>query len=109
MDRRTTFPFLKTIDVHDATATLAEHVQRLDNEPLVVTKRGKLIAALVPVNGTDLEALSLSTDPDFLDLIERSRRRHREEGGVSLDEVRRELESTPKERRTRRKEQPARS
>ena len=99
--------FLKSIDMHDATATLAEHARWLGNEPLVVTKCGKPIAALAPVDNADLEALSLSTNPDFLVLIERSRRRHRDESGLSSDEIRRRLDNTPTERRTRRKELPA--
>jgi hypothetical protein len=49
------------------------------------------VAALIPVQGTDLETLSVGTDPDFLDLLERSRRRQREEGGISSEEMRRRL------------------
>ena len=53
---------------------------------------GKPIAALVPVEGVDLETLAVGTNPDFLDLIERSRRRQLAEGGRTLEEVRRRLE-----------------
>lgn len=41
------------------------------------------------VDGIDLESVSLSSNSVFLDLIERSRARHREEGGVSSEELRR--------------------
>jgi hypothetical protein len=41
------------------------------------------------VRGLDLETLSLSTNADFIALIERSRASYRASGGVSLEEVRR--------------------
>ena len=39
----------------------------------------------------DLETVSLSTNPAFLALIERSRARHQAEGGLSSTEVRQRL------------------
>ena len=40
----------------------------------------------------DLETATLSTHPKFLELIERSRKRHQAEGGISSDEMRQRLE-----------------
>jgi prevent-host-death family protein len=82
---------VKKIALAKATASLAEHVERLACQPLIVTVRGKPVAALVPLEELDWEALSLGTNPDFLDLIEQSRRRHAQEGGVSTAELRREF------------------
>lgn len=39
----------------------------------------------------DLETVTLSTSPEFIDLIERSRARLRAEGGISPEEMRRQL------------------
>jgi hypothetical protein len=39
----------------------------------------------------DLETLSLSTDPEFLELIQRARARQAEEGSLSSVEMRRRL------------------
>lgn len=39
----------------------------------------------------DLETLSLSTDPEFLELIQESRTRQAQEGGLSSTEMRRRL------------------
>ena len=75
----------------DATESLAEYARRLGAEPLIVTAHGKPVAALVPVSNVDLETLSLSTNPDFLALIERSRARLKKEGGISDKEMRRRL------------------
>jgi antitoxin (DNA-binding transcriptional repressor) of toxin-antitoxin stability system len=65
---------LKKIALDKATTTLADAVVSLDGKALVVTLKGKPIAALVPVEGLDWESLTVGTSPDFLDLIERSRR-----------------------------------
>ena len=75
----------------DATAPLAEYTADLDKEPVVITSSGKPIAALVSLDNMDLETVSLSINPKFLELIERSRSRHREQGGISSDEMRRKL------------------
>lgn len=37
----------------------------------------------------DAESLSLSTNPKFLSIIERSRARHKAEGGIPIEDVRR--------------------
>jgi hypothetical protein len=43
----------------------------------------------------DWESLTVGTSPDFLDLIERSRRNYKKHGGHSIEEVRRELGLPP--------------
>jgi len=58
---------------------------------VIVTVNGKPVAASVAIENADLEAVSLNTNPAFLALIERLRARHRPEGGLSGDEVRRRL------------------
>jgi antitoxin (DNA-binding transcriptional repressor) of toxin-antitoxin stability system len=85
------FVFLEALDLQQATGRLRDYVSGLDGEPLVITEREMPIAVLVPVQGMDLEDLSLGTDPNFHDLIERSRREMREKGGISLEEMRRRL------------------
>jgi len=49
------------------------------------------VAALVGVENMDLETASLSTNPQFLALIERSRARQEAEGGISSEEMRERL------------------
>lgn len=82
---------MKTIEKKEATETLAKYVSQMADEPMIVTVKGKPIAALVPVNNSDMETVSLSSNPEFLALIERSRARHKEEGGISSEEIRRRL------------------
>ena len=82
---------MKTVEVEDADTSLAECARKARNEPVVVTDHGRPIAVLLPLENTDLETASLSSNRRFLELIERSRSRLRQEGGVPSDEVRRQL------------------
>ena len=58
--------------------------------------RASVYYAGVPVEGLDLETLSLSSSADFIALIERSRASYRANGGQSLDEVRHRYGLRPK-------------
>jgi len=82
---------MKVIEKADAKAPLAEYTAEVDKEPVIVTSKGKPIAALVSIENADLETVSLSINPQFLELIERSRARQRAEGGISSEEMRRRL------------------
>jgi prevent-host-death family protein len=82
---------MKTIEINDASSPLAQYVPGARKEPLVVVKNGKPVVAIFSVDGMDQESLSLSTNPEFLGMLERSRERYRVEGGLSTDEVRRRL------------------
>jgi prevent-host-death family protein len=82
---------LKTIDISKTTGQLRDYAENARSEVVVVTRRGKPVAAVVGVEEFDLESLSLSTNPQFADLIARSRQRLKEEGGIPASEVRRRL------------------
>jgi len=97
---------MKTVEMTKATAPLADYAREVDKEPLIVTKRGRPVAALMPIENADDETVSLSTNRRFLALIERSRQRHDTEGGISTEEMRRRLrvplrKTKPKSRRPR--------
>lgn len=80
---------MRKVKLTEATASLAEYTQKLNRGPLVVTVKGKPVAALVPIEGMDWESLCVGTSPSFLDMIERSRRRTETEGTISDEEMRR--------------------
>jgi antitoxin (DNA-binding transcriptional repressor) of toxin-antitoxin stability system len=82
---------MKLVERRDATESLARYAEMAEEEPVVITVDGKPVAALMALENADLEGVSLSTNPAFLRLIERSRARHTEEGGVSPEEMRRRL------------------
>lgn len=82
---------MRVVEKSKATAPLADYTTRVKEEPVIVTRKGKPIAALVSLENADLETVALSTNRKFLALIERSRTRHRTEGGISSNEMRRRL------------------
>ena len=82
---------MKVLRMTEATGSLAKYARHVDDEPVVVTVSGRPVAALVAVSNVDEETISLSTNPKFLAILERSRARERREGGISSKEMRRRL------------------
>ena len=82
---------MKTLEITQATAPLAAYARDVNRETVVVTRDGKPIAALVAITNADDETVALSTHPQFIAIIERSRSRHSSVGGISGDEMRRRL------------------
>ncbi len=82
---------MKTLEVAQATAPLADYARDVKTEPLILTMNGTPVAALIPLENADVETVTLSTHPRFLALIERSRARQQTEGGFSSEEMRRRL------------------
>ena len=82
---------MKKVEMAQATASLADYAREVSKEPIIVTVKGKPTAALVSIENADLETISLSTDPEFIALIERSRARQKVQGGFSSAEMRRRL------------------
>jgi antitoxin (DNA-binding transcriptional repressor) of toxin-antitoxin stability system len=80
---------MKTIKLSQASRSLAEYAADLGNEIVLLTERGKAVAAIVPLKGADRETLVLSGHPEFLDIIERSRAEFREGHTVSLEAMKR--------------------
>ncbi len=80
---------MKTIEIGEATGPLSDYVKQVGAEPLVLTENGSPTAVILALSNVDLETVSLSTNPEFIALIERSRARAGAEGGVSAEEMRR--------------------
>jgi prevent-host-death family protein len=85
---------MKVIEKTKATGTLAEYADEVQRGPVIVTSKGHPVAVLVPIENADLETVALSTNPQFIQLIERSRARVRSEGGVSSAEMRRQFDQS---------------
>ncbi|OQX28188.1 MAG: hypothetical protein BWK80_01500 [Desulfobacteraceae bacterium IS3] len=82
---------MRTLDIGEATKPLAEYANIVTSGPVIITSRGKALMALIDLEHTDLESLSLGTNPDFMEIINNSRERHSKEGGISGEEMRRRL------------------
>lgn len=94
---------MKTIEMAEATAPLQKYARDARREALVVTVNGKPVAILTAVGPkSDLENLTVSSDPQFRALIARSRRRHPAGTGLTTAEVRRKLQGRRPARRSTR-------
>ena len=78
-----------TLNKSEANASLADYVDQINDDPIVVMVNDKPVAVLLPLENIDLETLSLSMNPKFQAIIERSRQRDETEGRLSSEEVRR--------------------
>jgi antitoxin (DNA-binding transcriptional repressor) of toxin-antitoxin stability system len=92
---------MKTVEFAKATLPLSDYTRKIKKEPVVVTKEGKPVAALVSITNADIETVSLSSNPQFIALVERSRAKQKAEGGISTEEMRRRLEKQKRSSRDR--------
>lgn len=81
---------MKTIDIDEAS--LQEYARKRRRETWVLTRRGKPIAAVVPLRDEmDAETFAVSHSPAFIEIVNRSWSHYEKKGGVSSDEARRRL------------------
>jgi hypothetical protein len=78
---------LKTIEVAHSIEALQQVLSQELSAPMIITREGKPVAALLPTPNSDIESISLSLDPQFIALIQESRLSLAKEGGISADEM----------------------
>jgi len=101
---------VKRINLSSADRPLAEYAAALRDEIVLLTKRNRAVAAIVPLKNVDRESLALSHHPEFLELIAQSRADLAAGRKLSLGEMRRSVlpkrspnrRMQPTARRTRR-------
>ena len=69
---------MKTLDVRNASKSLADYTAELDSESIVITSNEKPVAALISLRGLDRESVALSLSPDFAKIIRVARFRSEE-------------------------------
>ena len=79
------------VEFKNASGPLSEYATKARKAPVVVYKRGKPFAALIPLCNADDETLAISTNRKFLKIIDRSRARVKREGAISAGKLRRRL------------------
>jgi hypothetical protein len=95
---------VKVVPLEKTDLTLRDVAALAKSGTVILTRDGKPLAAVKDLSGSDWEAVALADNPQFRALIEESRRSYRVEGGISLEEVRRELGlKAPSRRSTRKK------
>jgi hypothetical protein len=93
---------MKTFDIGEAS--LAEYGRKDRNETWVLTRRGKPVAAVVPMHsGMDAETFLLSHHPDFIATINESWASYKAKGALTPAEARRRLGVDKPARKSRRK------
>jgi len=105
---------MKTVALSTASRPLAEYASELDDEVVLLTRRNRPVAAIVPLRNVDRESLALSSHPGFLALIERSRHEIATGKTLSFEEMQAAVaaleagipSSTKRRRRTRRSTRP---
>lgn len=79
---------MKTLELSAASKSLAEYAKKLEGA-VVLTRRNKPVAALVSLKNIDRESLSLSSHPEFLEIIARARGEFAAGKKISLGEMKR--------------------
>ncbi len=97
---------MKKVNLATADRPLAEYAAELRDEIVLLTKRNRPVAAIVPLKNVDRESLALSHHPEFLELIAQSRADFAAGRKLSLDEMRRAV--LPKRSPNKRMQPPAR-
>ncbi len=82
---------MRTVELTEASAHLAEYARSAEQEPLILMSENKPIAALVSLQNVDDESLALSTNPEFLQIVQAARGEVSRGEVISLEDMKREL------------------
>ena len=85
---------MKSVELTEATAALKDYAEQLTQEPIVVTRGGKAVAALVRLQPSDLESFLVSESPTFKRIVQRSRASYKRGGGLTRKELEERLAKT---------------
>lgn len=93
---------MKAIKLPKQVAPFLAAAETAETETLVFTEKKRPVAALVSLRNVDRESLALSTNPQFLGIIEKARKEIRAGKTVSFESVERKFKlDVPKKRRKR--------
>lgn len=87
---------MKTVEIRQATASLADYARDVGTDLVVVTRGGRPLAALVPLDQTAWEDFVVSQSPQFLALIETARAGYAKDGGIPLEALEAEFDLGPR-------------
>jgi PHD/YefM family antitoxin component YafN of YafNO toxin-antitoxin module len=86
---------MKTIEISTASRPLSDYATELDDEIIVLTSNEKPVAALVSLKSLDRESVSLSTSPEFMEIIEQARDELRLGKRLSFEEMKQAMSKMP--------------
>ena len=82
---------MKTLELTTATKPLSEYAKEFGDEIVVLTTHSKPTAAIVSLRKVDKETLSLSTNPEFMEIIEKARGEFAAGQRLTLEDMKREV------------------
>ena len=82
---------MKVVPIEGTTMTVPELIELAKEDAVILTRDGQPLATVRDVSGFDWESTSLSQNPRFAAIIEQARRSYRDAGGISIEQLRREL------------------
>lgn len=92
------------VEMADAKGSLSDYARKARKQPVVVTRRGRPVAALMALSEDDWEDFVVARHPGFAELLGRSRATCPTGEGIPLDEIKRQhgIRSRPGRRRAAR-------
>lgn len=94
---------MKVISLEDTDLTLPQVAEMAKRGPVILTQKGKPMASVKRLSRSDWEGCALADNPQFQALVEKSRRSFEKEGGIRLQDLRKELRLTGEPHRRSRK------
>ena len=82
---------MKVVALEETSMTVSELIELAKGGAVILTRDGQPLASVRDLSGSDWESASLSHNPQFMALIERSRQSYRDQGGIAIEQIRREL------------------
>jgi prevent-host-death family protein len=78
---------MKIVSLAEMIAKFGDYFKADRGEPIIITENGSPIAAMTLITDPeDLERFLLANNPKFQQILEKSRRSLKEEGGLNADE-----------------------
>jgi prevent-host-death family protein len=85
---------MKIASVADVKANLSAYIKASEDELVVITKNGKPVAVLLPMEDNDeLERLAVAYSRRFQDILREAREQIQTTGGITHDDFWREVEA----------------
>jgi prevent-host-death family protein len=82
---------MKFVTIRELKINGSKVIDGLNGEDAIITKRGKPVAALVPLDEDTIEEFIMTHNPKFLAELSRAHKEYQKKGGKDLDTVRKEL------------------
>ena len=82
---------MNVVPLEKTTLTVPELVEQAKKEAFILTRDGQPVVSVRDLSGSDWESTALANHPRFVEIIEQSRRSYREQRGIGIEQLRREL------------------